>query len=101
MSVMMLQNILILIVSLSLPFNNILNGNTRIFSIILIYAGVLLYNGLCARALYYITLYVQSIGHGVGIFSGLFHVTSVSQWVDTFLFVIGSLIYKSLIVPNL
>nr|QNH92681.1 hypothetical protein [Wolfiporia cocos] len=31
----------------------------------------------------------------VGIFSGLFHLTSVSQWVDTFLFIIGSFVLIS------
>ena len=90
---MILLSILILIVAISLPFNNNISSvfYLRISSIILIYAGALSFNGL----------YVQSIGHGVGIFSGLFPITSVSQFVDTFLFVIGSLIYKSLIVPNL
>nr|YP_009926604.1 NADH dehydrogenase subunit 2 [Wolfiporia cocos]QNH92662.1 NADH dehydrogenase subunit 2 [Wolfiporia cocos] len=84
---MILLSILILIVAISLPFNNNISSvfYLRISSIILIYAGALSFNAL----------YVQSIGHGVGIFSGLFHVTSVSQWLDTFLFVIGSLILIS------
>ena len=85
--------IYLLIVAITLPFNNNRTSqiNLRISTIILIYSGPFNNKGL----------YVQSIGYGVGIFSGLFPITSVSQFVDTFLFVIGSLIYKSLIVPNL
>ena len=55
---------------------------TRISSIVFIYAGALSFNAL----------YIQSIGSGIGIYSGLFQVTTVSQLIDTFIFIIGSLI---------
>jgi NADH-ubiquinone oxidoreductase chain 2 len=55
---------------------------TRLSSIIFIYAGVLSYN----------TLNIESIGSGLGIYSGLFHVTVTSQIMDTFLFIMASLI---------
>ena len=58
---------------------------TRISAIVFIYAGVLSLNALD----------IQSIGSGIGIYSGLFHVTTVSQLIDTFIFIIGSLILVS------
>jgi|HubBroStandDraft_5_1064220.scaffolds.fasta_scaffold22035_2 NADH-ubiquinone oxidoreductase chain 2 len=54
----------------------------RISAIILFYAGVLSFNAL----------YIQSIGSGIGIYSGLFQVTLITQFMDTFLLIIGSLI---------
>lgn len=82
---MIFISILILIVAIALPsFNKQLSPIllTRISSIIFIYAGVLSFNAF----------YIQSIGSGIGIYSGLFHVTFVSQLLDTFLLVIASLI---------
>jgi NADH-ubiquinone oxidoreductase chain 2 len=55
---------------------------TRVTSIILLYAGALSFNGR----------YIQAIGSGVGIYSGLFQVTSVSQYIDRLIFVIGAII---------
>src|SRR5258708_3011235 len=82
---MMFISLLILIVAIALPsfknnFSPILF--TRLSSIIFIYAGVLSFNAL----------YIESIGSGVGIYSGLFHVTVTSQIMDTFLLLIASLI---------
>lgn len=57
----------------------------RIASIVFIYAGALAFNAL----------YIQSIGYGVGIYSSLFQITTVSQLFDTFLFLIGSFILIS------
>lgn len=54
----------------------------RIASIILIYTGVLSFN----------SLYIQSIGSGIGVYSGLFQVTYISQCFDIFIAFIGSLI---------
>ena len=82
---MIFISILILIVAIALPS---INKNisplllTRISSIVFIYAGALSLNAL----------YIQSIGSGIGIYSGLFQVTTVSQLIDTFIFIIGSLI---------
>jgi NADH-ubiquinone oxidoreductase chain 2 len=55
---------------------------SRISSIILLYAGALSLNAL----------YIQSIGSGIGIFSGLFHVTFVSQFLEVLLLIFGSFI---------
>jgi NADH-ubiquinone oxidoreductase chain 2 len=55
---------------------------TRIASIIFIYTGALTLN----------CLYIQSIGSGIGIYSGLFHITQISQLIEIFLFIIGGLI---------
>ena len=45
---------------------------TRITSIILFYSGALAFNAF----------YIQSIGSGIGVYSGLFHVTTISQQSD-------------------
>ena len=77
--VMIFISILILIVAIALPS---INKNisplllTRISSIVFIYAGALSLNAL----------YIQSIGSGIGIYSGLFQITTVSQLIDTFIF---------------
>jgi len=54
----------------------------RMSSIILIYAGALSLNAL----------YIQSIGSGIGIYSGLFHVTFISQLIEIFIYIIGAVI---------
>nr|YP_010192412.1 NADH dehydrogenase subunit 2 [Amanita sinensis]QZN08149.1 NADH dehydrogenase subunit 2 [Amanita sinensis] len=82
---MIFISILTLIVAKALPFLNIKLSPvyfTRISAIIFLYAGALSFN----------TLYIQSIGSGIGIYSGLFHITQVSQLIEVFLLVIGSLI---------
>nr|YP_009710808.1 NADH dehydrogenase subunit 2 [Macrolepiota fuliginosa]QFZ98757.1 NADH dehydrogenase subunit 2 [Macrolepiota fuliginosa] len=85
---MIFTSILILIVAKALPS---INRNlspiyfTRISSIIFLYAGVLSLN----------TLYIQSIGSGIGIYSGLFQITQVSVLIESFLLIIGSLILIS------
>jgi len=82
---MIFISILTLIVAKALPsLNNKLSSIyfTRISAIIFIYAGVLSFN----------SLYIQSIGSGIGIYSGLFHITQVSHLIEIFFLVIGSLI---------
>ena len=82
---MIFLSILILIVAIALPS---INQNirsilyVRISSIIFIYAGALALNAF----------YIQSIGSGIGVYSGLFQVTSISQILDFFILLIGSLI---------
>nr|YP_009493065.1 hypothetical protein [Ganoderma tsugae]AWJ63860.1 hypothetical protein [Ganoderma tsugae] len=72
---MIFLSILILIVAIALPS---INQNirsilyVRISSIIFIYAGALAFNAF----------YIQSIGSGIGIYSGLFQVTSISQLLE-------------------
>jgi NADH-ubiquinone oxidoreductase chain 2 len=82
---MIFISLLILIVAIAIPsFQKNFSPNlfTRLSSIIFIYAGVLSFN----------TLNIESIGSGLGIYSGLFHVTVTSQIMDTFLFLMASLI---------
>jgi NADH-ubiquinone oxidoreductase chain 2 len=90
---MIFISILILIVAIALPsFNKQVSPIlfTRISSIIFLYAGALSFNAL----------YIQSIGSGIGIYSGLFHVTIISQLLEVFLLVIGSLILISWPINN-
>jgi NADH-ubiquinone oxidoreductase chain 2 len=82
---MLFISILTLIVAKALPsLNSKLSSIyfTRISAIIFIYAGVLSFN----------SLYIQSIGSGIGIYSGLFHITQVSQLIELFFLIIASLI---------
>ena len=82
---MIFISILILIVARAINSCNINLSSIffiRITSIIFIYAGILSLN----------ILYIQSIGSGIGIYSGLFQVTSISQYFEIFLLLIGSII---------
>ncbi len=82
---MIFISILTLIVAKALPYitNNLSSIYfTRISAIIFIYAGVLSFN----------TLYIQSIGSGIGIYSGLFNITQVSAMIEVFILIIASLI---------
>jgi NADH-ubiquinone oxidoreductase chain 2 len=58
---------------------------TRIAALAFIYSGVLTFNAL----------HIQSIGSGIGIYSGLFQVTYYSLFFETFLYVIGAIILLS------
>ena len=55
---------------------------TRVTSLILLSSAALSFNAL----------YVQAIGSGLGLYSGLFHVTSVTQGLEVFLYVVGAFI---------
>jgi NADH-ubiquinone oxidoreductase chain 2 len=55
---------------------------TRITSIILLFSAALSFN----------SLYVQAIGSGLGLYSGLFHVTTVTQFIEIFLYTVGAMI---------
>ena len=80
---MLFISLIILIVAIALPnikISPILF--TRLTSIILIYSAALSMN----------SLYVQCIGSGIGIYSGLFQVTFLSQSIETFIYVVGALI---------
>ena len=82
---MIFFSILILIVAIALPsINNNISSNIyiRISSIILLYSGLLALNAIN----------IPALGSGIGLFSGLFHVTFISQLTDFFIFLIGSLI---------
>jgi len=85
---MIFISILTLIVAKALPS---INSNlssiyfTRISAIIFIYAGVLSFN----------TYYIQCIGSGIGIYSGLFNITQYSVLIEVFFLMIASLILIS------
>ena len=87
---MIFLSILILIVAIALPS---INQNirsilyVRMSSIIFIYAGALAFNAF----------YIQSIGSGIGVYSGLFQVTTISQLldVDEQILILSSLFFNS------
>jgi NADH-ubiquinone oxidoreductase chain 2 len=81
---MIFISIITLIAAKALPlFNKISSIHiSRIASIIFIYTGASSFN----------CLYIQSIGSGIGIYSGLFHITPISQLMEIFLFFIGGCI---------
>jgi len=82
---MIFISILILIVAKALP---VLNTNIssvhfyRSTSIVFIVTGFLSIN----------SLYLETIGTGIGIYSGLFHVTQITQFIETFFFIIVGLV---------
>src|SRR5215467_13551517 len=96
---MIFTSILILIVAKALPFFNRNLSSiyfARISAILFLYAGVLNLN----------TFYIQSIGSGIGLYSGLFQITQISLLIESFILLISSLILISwpnlaVIAPNL
>jgi hypothetical protein len=58
---------------------------TRIAALSFIYSGVLTFNAL----------HIQSIGSGIGLYSGLFQVTYYSLFFESFLYVVGAIILLS------
>ena len=86
---MIFLSILILIVAIALPS---INRNivpifySRISAIIFIYAGAISINAL----------YIQSIGSGIGIYSGLFQTSIISQIYEEIILLIGSIIIMAL-----
>jgi NADH-ubiquinone oxidoreductase chain 2 len=89
---MVLLTIFFLIIILSFnSINNNLNSSLfrRITAVSLLCAGVLSFN----------TFFIQSIGSGIGVYSGLFKVSILSNFVSLFLLIISSIIL--LIWPNI
>ena len=78
--------ILILITALPSFFNNLPeNCYNRISAIVLLFCAILTFN----------TLNLESIGSGIAIYGGLFHITIISQFMDIILFLIAGLILIS------
>jgi NADH-ubiquinone oxidoreductase chain 2 len=76
---------MILIVAIALPsINRNISPNLylRISSLLLLYTGALAFNAF----------YIQSIGSGIGIYSGLFQVTLFTQFFDIVIVLTGSVI---------
>jgi NADH-ubiquinone oxidoreductase chain 2 len=85
---MIFISLLILIVAIAIPsIRSFLSLNlfVRLTAIIFIYAAGLAFN----------TFYIQSIESGIGIYSGLFHVTVTSQIIDIFIFIIAASILNA------
>jgi|HubBroStandDraft_1064217.scaffolds.fasta_scaffold05105_1 NADH-ubiquinone oxidoreductase chain 2 len=83
--VMMFISIMILIVAIALPsINRNISPNLylRISSLLLLYTGALTLNAF----------YIQSIGSGIGIYSGLFQITLFTQLFDIVIVLTGSVI---------
>ena len=81
----MFISIMILIVAIALPsINRNISPNLylRISSLLLIYTGALAFNAF----------YIQSIGSGIGIYSGLFQITLFTQLFDIVIVLTGSVI---------
>ena len=77
----------------------------RISAIILLFSAILSYNclfisvlgedGYIAAALTTTLNYNIDLNSGIGIYSGLFHITNISQLLEIFLFIISSIILIS------
>jgi len=79
----MFTSILILIVVKALATIRISNIHfTRISAIVFLVSGLLILN----------VLYIEPINNGIGIFSGLFQITNISQSLELFLLIIGFII---------
>ena len=81
----MFISIMILIVAIALPSKNrniSSNLYLRISSLLLLYTGALTLNAF----------YIQSIGSGIGIYSGLFQITLITQLFDIVIVLTGSVI---------
>ena len=80
---MLIISILTLIISIALFSLRITEIYfNRIAIIFLLYSVVLAYN----------TLHIGPIGSGVGIFGGILQVTTITQSIDIFIYLIGALI---------
>ena len=85
---MLIIGIFSLMMAVALPNVKISSGPQgqllliRVTSIILLYAAALSFNAS----------YIQAIGSGVGIYSGLFQATSVTQVADTFIYTIAAFV---------
>src|SRR3954468_24599592 len=80
---MVLISLLTLILTIGLLSSKItyLHLN-RVVIIVLLLSGVLAYH----------SMWIGQLGSGVGIFNGLFLVTSLSNGIDLFIYIVGSLI---------
>nr|YP_010041367.1 NADH dehydrogenase subunit 2 [Pisolithus microcarpus]QPA36145.1 NADH dehydrogenase subunit 2 [Pisolithus microcarpus] len=90
---MIFISLLILIVAIATPSIRInLSPNLfiRLSAIVFIYAGGISFN----------TFYIHSIESGVGIYSGLYQVTAISQLIDMLIYLTGSLILTAWPILN-
>nr|BBG67069.1 NADH dehydrogenase subunit 2 [Stropharia rugosoannulata] len=91
---MLFITIISLIVAKALPVLNTQITSSqfsRITTISLIFSGLITLN----------CLNLESIGSGIGIYSGLFHITQISQIFEIFIFIIGGFILMGWYQPSL
>src|SRR3982751_6337905 len=80
---MVLTSLLTLTLTIGLLSSKITSFHlNRVAIIVLLLSGVLAYH----------SLWLGQLGSGVGIFNGLFLVTSLSSGIDLFIYIVGSLI---------
>lgn len=82
---MIILSLIILILITALPsFFKFFPENcyNRISAIVLLFCAILAFN----------TLDIESIGSGIAIYGGLFHITIITQLMDIVLYIIASLI---------
>ena len=82
---MIFISILTLIVAKALPVLNTNISSVHFFrstSLVFIITGFITIN----------SLYLETIGTGIGIYSGLFHVTQITQFIETFFYLIVGLV---------
>lgn len=80
---MILIGVLTMILAIALSSLRITAINfNRIAIILLLYSGVLAHNALCTGP----------VGSGVGVFGGLFQVTTITQSMDIFIYLVGALV---------
>lgn len=81
--VMLVISLLSLLLAVPLSSSNISPVQlTRVTSIAFFFAAALSFN----------VYYVTTIGSGVSLYSGLFHVSTVSMAIELFIFIVGGLI---------
>ena len=81
---MLVLSLLILIIAIAIQYNQFFQ------SLFFLRIGLLIFALTGAISLN--ALYIQSIGSGMGIYSGLFQVTAVTQSFDLFIFLMGAFI---------
>lgn len=88
---MIIIAIITFIVAIALPTIKISPLNfARLSSIAFLFSAILSFN----------VLYIESLGSGIGIFSGLYQVSPITQSIETFIYLIASFILVPWFIPQ-
>ena len=79
---MIIISIITFIVAIALPTKISPLQFARLSSIAFLFSAFLSFN----------VLHLESLGNGIGLFSGLYHVSPISQSIEIFIYIIGALI---------
>lgn len=80
---MIIITIITLIVAIALPTTKISPLQfSRLTAIAFLFSAFLSFNAL----------YIESLGSGIGIYSGLYHVSTITQSIETFIYLIAAFI---------